>query len=82
MQLLSALRLLLAKNAFDWVAGLHACPGRFIAEVTIKLILVSLITKYDMKLPDGGPERPVETKRFTHWALDASIPVLVKSVPF
>lgn len=43
----------MAEDAFDWGGGLHACPGCFMVEVTIKLILISLVTKYDMKLCEG-----------------------------
>jgi cytochrome P450 len=69
-----------AENAFDWGAGLHACPGRFMADITIKLILISLVTNYDMKLPEGSPERPVESRRFTDMTPDTSTPVLIRSV--
>lgn len=69
-----------AEDAFDWGGGLHACPGRFMAEVTIKLILVYLVTKYDMKLTEGGPERPVESRRFMDLTPDTSMPVLIRDV--
>ncbi|GAW16232.1 hypothetical protein ANO14919_056550 [Xylariales sp. No.14919] len=67
-----------AEDAFDWGAGPHACPGRFMAEVTIKLILIRLITRYDMKLSEGGPERPAESKRFMDLAPDTSMPVMLR----
>ncbi|KAJ3578912.1 hypothetical protein NPX13_g1650 [Xylaria arbuscula] len=67
-----------AEDAFDWGAGPHACPGRFMAEVTIKLILICLITRYDMKLAEGGPERPTESKRFLDLAPDTSMPVMLR----
>ncbi|KAI0842522.1 cytochrome P450 [Hypoxylon sp. FL0890] len=67
-----------AEDAFDWGAGLHACPGRFMAEITIKLIFICLLTKYDMKLPDGGLERPAESRRFMDLTPDTSTPVMVK----
>lgn len=69
-----------AEDAFDWGGGLHACPGRFMAEVTIKLILIYLVTKYDMKLPEGGPERPVESRRFMDLTPDTSMPVLIRDL--
>ncbi|OTA96278.1 hypothetical protein M434DRAFT_19733 [Hypoxylon sp. CO27-5] len=65
-----------AEDAFDWGAGLHACPGRFMAEITIKLILICLVTKYDMKLPDGGQDRPAESRRFMDLTPDTSTPVM------
>lgn len=69
-----------AEDAFDWGGGLHACPGRFMAEVTIKLILVYLVTKYDMKLTERVPERPVESRRFMDLTPDTSMPVLLRDV--
>ncbi|KAI1381698.1 cytochrome P450 [Hypoxylon crocopeplum] len=69
-----------AEDAFDWGAGLHACPGRFMAEITIKLILICLVTKYDMKLPDGGPERPAESRQFMHLSPDTSTLVMVRDI--
>ncbi|KAI1365841.1 cytochrome P450 [Xylaria arbuscula] len=67
-----------AEDAFDWGVGPHSCPGRFMAEVTIKLILICLITRYDMKLAEGGPERPTESKRFLDLAPDTSMPVMLR----
>lgn len=69
-----------AEDAFDWGAGPHACPGRFMAEVTIKLILICLVTKYDMKLDEGGPERPKAVKRFMDLTPDTSMPLMVRSL--
>lgn len=68
-----------AEDAFDWGAGLHACPGRFMAEITIKLILICLVTRYDMKLADGG-SRPAESRRFMDLTPDTSTPVMIKDV--
>ncbi|KAI1772403.1 cytochrome P450 [Hypoxylon cercidicola] len=69
-----------AEDAFDWGAGLHACPGRFMAEITIKLILICLVTKYDMKLPDGGSERPAESRQFMLVSPDTSTPVMIRDI--
>ncbi|KAJ0121941.1 hypothetical protein J7T55_002451 [Diaporthe amygdali] len=69
-----------AEDAFDCGGGPHACPGRFMAEVTIKLILISLVTKYDMKLPEGALERPVESRRFMDLTPDTSMPVLLRDL--
>ncbi|KAK1580583.1 cytochrome P450, partial [Colletotrichum navitas] len=44
--------------AFGW--GKHACPGRFFASTEIKLILVHLLTNFDVKVvpgPDGKMQR-------------------------
>lgn len=69
-----------AEDVFDWGSGPHACPGRFMADITIKLILISLITKYDMKLLEGGEKRPKEVKRFLDTTPDTSMPIMVRDV--
>ncbi|KAI1329406.1 cytochrome P450 [Xylariaceae sp. FL0255] len=69
-----------SEDAFDWGAGLHACPGRFMADVTIKLILISLVTKYDMKLCEGAQERPSESRRFMDLTPDTSMPVMIRDL--
>lgn len=69
-----------AEDAFDWGGGPHACPGRFMAEVTIKLILISLVKRYDMKLPQGDRERPAESRRFMDLTPDTSVPVLLRDL--
>lgn len=69
-----------ADDGFDWGGGPHACPGRFMADVTIKLILVSLITKYDMKIIEGGDDRPAQASRFLDSTPDTSVPVMVRDV--
>lgn len=48
------------------------------AEITIKLILISLVTRYDMKLIEGGPERPAEFRRFMDLAPDTSTPITIR----
>ncbi|KAL2072977.1 hypothetical protein VTL71DRAFT_10301 [Oculimacula yallundae] len=45
-------------------AGRHACPGRWYATSEIKLIVVNLLSKYDLKLRDG--EKRPESIRFQH----------------
>lgn len=69
-----------ADNSFDWGGGLHACPGRFMADFTIKLMLICLVNKYDMKLVDGSEERPAEARRFLDMAPDTSLPIMVRDV--
>ncbi|KAI3390796.1 hypothetical protein diail_8665 [Diaporthe ilicicola] len=69
-----------AEDAFDWGGAPHACPGRFMAEITIRLILIFLVTRYDMKLPEVGPEQPAESRRFMDLAPDTSMPVLLRDV--
>ncbi|KAI4598812.1 hypothetical protein KJ359_002705 [Pestalotiopsis sp. 9143b] len=39
----------IGEDSINWGAGLHACPGRFFAQETLKLMLIHLLTKYDIK---------------------------------
>ena len=40
-------------------AGAHACPGRFLSALTIKLVMTLLMTRYEVKFEDSGiSERP------------------------
>ncbi|KAK2627084.1 hypothetical protein QTJ16_003050 [Diplocarpon rosae] len=39
--------------------GKHACPGRFFAAVEAKLVLATLLERYDFGLQEGG-ERPMD----------------------
>lgn len=50
------------------------------ADVTIKLILICLVTKYDMKLSDGAQGRPAESRRFMDLTPDTSVPVLIRDL--
>lgn len=36
--------------------GTHECPGRFFADMMIKIALVRLLTDYDWKFKDGSPK--------------------------
>ncbi|KAK7757857.1 hypothetical protein SLS62_000235 [Diatrype stigma] len=42
-------------------AGFHACPGRFLAQDVLKLMLIQLLTRYDFKLAGESQHRPRDT---------------------
>ncbi|KAK7705394.1 hypothetical protein SLS63_014157 [Diaporthe eres] len=46
------------KKDLTWGYGRHACPGRYIAEVAMKLVVIEFLTRYEIRLPDGVTERP------------------------
>ncbi|KAI0124122.1 cytochrome P450 [Xylariales sp. AK1849] len=48
----------LQDDMLPWGSGPHACPGRFLAQEIIKLIFIHLVTKYDIKYPEGVESRP------------------------
>ena len=45
-------------DGLRWGAGRWACPGRFLASLEAKIILVKLISKFDFKLRDGHARPP------------------------
>ncbi|KAJ0324172.1 hypothetical protein COL922a_013691 [Colletotrichum nupharicola] len=42
-----------SKEDLAWGYGRAACPGRFLADMLIKMILVEVLKRYDIKMPDG-----------------------------
>lgn len=38
--------------------GVHACPGRFLAAYEIKIMIIELLTHFEMKFPEGQKGRP------------------------
>ncbi|KAI9147224.1 Trans-enoyl reductase FSL5 [Paramyrothecium foliicola] len=47
-----------AADSLNFGAGSQACPGRFLAQETIKLIFVHLLSNYDIKYTETGQQRP------------------------
>ncbi|KAL2827744.1 cytochrome P450 [Aspergillus cavernicola] len=45
-----------------WGLGKHACPGRHYASLLLKLVLAHVLLRYEIKMPDGKPE-----KRSFYW---------------
>lgn len=41
------------KNDLSFGYGRHACPGRYLGHLNIKLILAELLTRYDLKMVPG-----------------------------
>ncbi|KAI5845535.1 cytochrome P450 [Tricharina praecox] len=47
-----------SEKFFGFGHGKHACPGRFIAAMEIKITLAHLLMRYDFEFPEGQTERP------------------------
>jgi ent-kaurene oxidase len=47
-----------SEESMNFWAGRHACPGRFFAQETLKLILIHLLTHYEIKHADETKETP------------------------
>ncbi|KAK4222297.1 cytochrome P450 [Podospora fimiseda] len=39
-------------------SGMHACPGRFLAQEVIKLMFVELLEEFEVRYPEGVEKRP------------------------
>lgn len=46
------------KKDLTWGYGKHACPGRYIAEVAMKLLVIEFLMRYEIRLPENVKERP------------------------
>ncbi|KAL4810621.1 cytochrome P450 [Aspergillus unguis] len=59
--------------------GKHACPGRFLVDFELKMIIAYVLTKYDVKFPvEYGGERPPNRWMAEVIAPPAGVKVLVK----
>lgn len=47
-----------SEDLLNWGAGRHACPGRFFAQETLKLLIIHLLTHYEFKHAEGTEKTP------------------------
>ncbi|OCK79495.1 cytochrome protein [Lepidopterella palustris CBS 459.81] len=59
--------------------GKHACPGRFFASNEIKIILVHLLTKYELKFPEGTTDRPKPMEMGADLMPNPEMKILIRS---
>lgn len=45
----------------NWGSGTHTCPGRFLADVSLKLILVHLLTNFDIRCASKDQHCPADS---------------------
>ncbi|KAF5356406.1 hypothetical protein D9758_009489 [Tetrapyrgos nigripes] len=65
----------------EWVLfgqGKHACPGRFFAGTTLKLLMAHVLLHYDVQFPNGSRELPQNFKRNADSAPDRSTKVMFR----
>ncbi|KAK8066512.1 cytochrome P450 [Apiospora hydei] len=60
--------------------GKHACPGRFFAANEIKLIMIHILLRYDMRMPNGATERYPRLVQGSHEAPDPTVQIEFKRV--
>ncbi|KAK7926620.1 cytochrome P450 [Apiospora marii] len=61
-------------------SGFHACPGRFFAQDVIKLLLASLLIRYDFKYLEKGQKRPADMTDNLVVYPDVTVPILIKEL--
>ncbi|KAM7183454.1 cytochrome P450 monooxygenase [Naviculisporaceae sp. PSN 640] len=59
-------------------SGLHACPGRFFAQESLKLILVHLLTNYEFKVAEKDKEVPKMVVRNLVLKPNMALPILFR----
>lgn len=62
----------------NWGSGIHACPGRFLADVSLKLIFVHLLTHYDTTYPSEDQHRPADGAKNFMILPDMTAPLLFR----
>ncbi|KAK3291049.1 cytochrome P450 [Chaetomium fimeti] len=66
-------------DTLAWGTGMHACPGRFLAQEALKLIFLRLVSRYDIK--HDGEKRPGPDRMMgLFMGPDSSANILVKEV--
>lgn len=45
-------------TTLNFGVGQHACPGRFLAGLVVKLALILLISRYEVQFQDGSAQKP------------------------
>ncbi|KAH7320718.1 cytochrome P450 [Stachybotrys elegans] len=64
----------------NWGSGSHVCPGRFLADVTLKLIFVQLLSSYEIRYPGEVQKRPAD--KWDNFSIlpDMTVPLLFKEL--
>lgn len=57
-----------SERAMHFGYGRHSCPGRFFAAVEIKVVLASILLKYDIRMPEDA-----DVKRYANAVIDGHI---------
>ncbi len=68
------------KESLSFGFGKHACPGRFLADIEVKLMLCEILLNYDLKNPDGQKERHANVEFENLVFPDASKSILLRRI--
>lgn len=67
-----------SEDMLNWGAGRHACPGRFFAQETLKLLLIHLLTHYEFKYTADSKETPRFLSNNLFCVPNPALPILFK----
>ncbi|KAI0189877.1 cytochrome P450 [Astrocystis sublimbata] len=67
-----------ATDMMNWGSGRHACPGRFFAQETLKLMLVHLLMHYDFKHAEDMRETPRFISKNLFTVPNPTLPIMMR----
>lgn len=67
-----------SEDMLVWGAGRHACPGRFFAQETLKLLIIHLLTHYEFKHQAGTELMPRYLPSNMFLVPNPALPILFK----
>ncbi|KAK3296554.1 cytochrome P450 [Chaetomium fimeti] len=68
----------ISEDMLPFGSGLHACPGRFLAQDVMKLMFIHLLTRYEFKYPEGVDSRPANIERHHNIMPNTGLSLLFK----
>ena len=67
-----------SEDMLNWGAGRHACPGRFFAQETLKLLIIYLLTHYEFKHAEGKGKVPRFLENNLFLVPNPALPILFR----
>jgi ent-kaurene oxidase len=67
-------------DSLNWGAGQHACPGRFFAQETLKLMIVHLLTHYEFKHLEDKEDVPRFISNNMFLIPNPGLPILIREI--
>ncbi|TVY90415.1 Cytochrome P450 monooxygenase [Lachnellula willkommii] len=67
-----------SEDMLNWGAGRHACPGRFFAQETLKLLIIHMLVHYEFKHEAGNEKTPRFISNNLFLIPNPALPILFK----
>ncbi|KAI1171802.1 cytochrome P450 [Nemania sp. FL0916] len=65
-------------DMMNWGSGRHACPGRFFAQESLKLMMIHLLTRYEFRHTDDEKAVPRFISRNLFTVPNPALPILIR----